>query len=363
MAAPTAEVFETCVGFAQALRRAGVQAIGTEDFLTGLSTLDPTRRDDVYWTGRSTLCASPEDLPTYDRVFDEWFNRAESFLDDEQVTIVPTSPTEGDDGDNGVEDAEIVHAASRREILRQRDVQTLSDAEQQQLAELYDALVVSFPERRTRRYARWHRGELDVRATVREQLRASGELGLLRHRRPVTRRRRIVFLVDVSRSMEPYADHLLRLAHAVHRAAPKSVEVFTMGTRLTRVTRALDPVDPERALQSVGDAIPDWSGGTRLADGIGAFIDEWGRRGMARQAVVVIARDGWERGDTAPLAAQAERLALLAHRVIWVNPHSGKAGYEPVQAGIAAVLHHIDQMVAGHNFDAFSRLLEVIADV
>lgn len=365
MDAEVAEVFATCAGFTGALRREGVAAAGAGDFATALATLDPMRRDDIYWAGRSTLCSTPDDLIVFDRLFDLWFvDPGDEPEEEDLLSIIPPQQTPSDEGDAvGEQEDDIVYAASRKEVLRHRDLEVVSPAEQQELAKLFDSLVVDLPRRRTRRSERWHRGEIDVRATAREQLRNCGELGALRHRRPSRATRKIVFLIDVSRSMTSYADHLLRLAHRVHRVAPKQVEVFTMGTRLTRVTRALDPADPERALQWAGEVIPDWSGGTRIADGIADFIDEWGRRGMARQAVVVIASDGWERGDTAPLTAQAQRLERLAHRVIWVNPHSGKEGYEPVQAGIAAVLPYIDDMVAGHTLASFSRLLEVIADV
>ena len=110
-----------------------------------------------------------------------------------------------------------------------------------------------------------------------------------------------------------------------------------MGTRLTHLTRALRSRDPERALVAAGEAVPDWSGGTRLGETLAMFLDRWGRRGMARGAVVVIFSDGWERGDAALLGEQMARLHRLAHRVVWVNPHRGKDGYEPVQQGVLAV--------------------------
>ncbi len=118
------------------------------------------------------------------------------------------------------------------------------------------------------------------------------------------------------------------------------VEVFTTGTRLTRVTRALTHRDPERALVAAGHAVPDWAGGTRLGENLKAFNDRWGQRGMARGAVVVVFSDGWERGDPALLAEQMARLHRMAHRVVWVNPHRGKAGYQPVQSGVLAALPH-----------------------
>ncbi len=195
---------------------------------------------------------------------------------------------------------------------------------------------------------------------MREQLRRAGEPGPLRYRRRGARRRRVVLLVDVSGSMEPYADHLLRLAHRVVQAAPATTEVLTMGTRLTRVTAALRRRDAQQALDAAGQTVPDWSGGTRLGETLRVFLDRWGQRGMARGSVVVVFSDGWERGDAALLGEQMARLKRIAHHVVWVNPHRGKPGYQPVQQGIAAALPHVDDFVAGHSLATFAELLEVV---
>jgi uncharacterized protein with von Willebrand factor type A (vWA) domain len=162
--------------------------------------------------------------------------------------------------------------------------------------------------------------------------------------------------------MAPYADALLRFAHAAARVAPANTEVFTMGTRLTRVTRQLRLRDPQLALDAAGAAIPDWSGGTLLGEALRAFLDLWGQRGTARGAVVVVASDGWERGDATLLGEQMQRLARLAHKVVWVNPHRGKSGFAPATGGMMAALPHLDELVAGHSFEALRRLAEVIGD-
>jgi uncharacterized protein with von Willebrand factor type A (vWA) domain len=143
--------------------------------------------------------------------------------------------------------------------------------------------------------------------------------------------------------------------------APASTEVFTVSTRLTRVTRQLRLRDPEEALTATGTAIPDWSGGTRLGESLQAFLDLWGQRGTARRAVVVVASDGWERGDAELLGEQMARLARLAHRVVWVNPHRGKPGFAPLTAGMAAALPHVDEFVSGHSLAAYEELAAVLS--
>ena len=166
-------------------------------------------------------------------------------------------------------------------------------------------------------------------------------------------------LVDVSGSMSAYADALLRLAHR-WSSGRATVEVFTMGTRLTHVSRAIRQRDPDRALVAAGEVVPDWSGGTRLGEALKAFLDRWGQRGLARGAIVVLFSDGWERGSVEMLEEQMRRLHSLAHRVVWVNPHRGKTGYQPIQQGIVAALPHCDHLLAGHSLHTFDALAEVV---
>jgi uncharacterized protein with von Willebrand factor type A (vWA) domain len=252
-------------------------------------------------------------------------------------------------------------AASDTEVLRHRDVGELTDPERAEVNALIALLAPRVGRRRTRRHRPGGRDAVDVPRTVRAMLRRGGEPPRLARLRPRVKPRRLVLLLDVSGSMGPYADVLLRFAHAAVRVGPASTEVFTVGTRLTRITRPLRLRDPEEALRGAGAAIPDWSGGTRLGESLQAFLDLWGQRGTARRAVVVIASDGWERGDASLLGDQMARLARLAHAVVWVNPHRGKDGFAPVTAGMTAALPHLDELLAGHTLDALHTLAEVIA--
>src|SRR5690606_39998553 len=125
---------------------------------------------------------------------------------------------------------------------------------------------------------------------------------------------------------------LLRFVHAAASGRTR-VEVFTLGTRLTRLTRELSSRDPDAAFERATAAVADWAGGTRLGEMIGEFNDQWGVRGMARGAVVVILSDGWDRGDPEVLGEQMGRLHRVAHKVIWVNPLKATPGYEPLARG------------------------------
>ena len=193
-------------------------------------------------------------------------------------------------------------------------------------------------------------------------MQAGGEPVRPAHRDRRDRPRRVVLLVDISGSMSSYADALLRFAHAAaHRDRGPATEVFTIGTRLTRVTRELAHRDPDVAMKAIADSIPDWSGGTRLGVLIKEFLDHWGQRGMARGAIAVVLSDGWERGDVSLLGEQMQRLHRLAHRVVWANPRAGRPGFAPLAAGMAAALPSVDEFVSGHSIAALERLAGLVS--
>jgi uncharacterized protein with von Willebrand factor type A (vWA) domain len=355
------------VGFTAALRHAGL-GISTDRvaaFLTALDELDVSSRSDTYWAGRLTLCADPDDLARYDMAFRSWFESGPARAGQpqqkpSQSQLASLGSDEHRTGQDEDQAPRLKVSASASEVLRHRDLAELSPAEREHLRALLALMRVGAPRRRSRRRRPRDRGPVDPGRTLRAALRNHGELRELRRHGPSTKPRRVALLIDVSGSMAPYADTLIRFAHVVARNL-RSAEVFTVGTRLTRVTRELRHRDPEVALAAAGRAIPDWSGGTRLGDVLRAFVDRWGQRGVARGAVVVVFSDGWERGEPDELATQMARLRRLAHRVIWVNPHAGKDGYQPVQGGIVAALPHLDRLLAGHSLATLERLLEVMA--
>ncbi|WP_310528886.1 VWA domain-containing protein [Nocardioides sp.] len=357
------------LGFTRALKAAGVPVTPdrAHGFVEATSLVGLDDQQATYWAGRATLCAGPDDLTRFDQVFEAWFDprgdlprRRDSGLPMPAAPSVPS--VDGASGDEaGEDDGDDVlrAAATATEVLRHRDVAALDAAERQRLAAMFAALRPTAPVRRTARHEAWHRGRLDASRTMRDSLRRMGEPGDLAWRRRRVRPRRVVLLVDVSGSMSAYADALLRLSHRFVDTQSRA-EVFTLGTRLTHVTRALRHRDADRALIAAGEAVPDWSGGTRLGETLRVFLDRWGQRGMARGSVVVVFSDGWERGDAALLGEQMARLQRIAHHVVWVNPHRGKPGYEPVQQGIAAALPFVDDFVAGHSMATFEQLVEVV---
>lgn len=148
--------------------------------------------------------------------------------------------------------------------------------------------------------------------------------------------------------MDAYSRALVMFAHAALRA-DRRWEAFCFGTRLTRVTRALEGADPDEALRRAAADVVDWDGGTRIGESVKRFLDEHGHAGLARGAVVVLCSDGLEVGDPELLAEQMARLSRLAYRVVWLNPLQEDPAYEPLARGMKAALPHVDVFASGHS--------------
>ena len=251
---------------------------------------------------------------------------------------------------------------SDTETLRHKDFADCSDAELSELHSLMSELRFHAVTRRSRRAVRAKRftRRPDLRRTIRRALRTGGEPiqreFLTGDRKP----RRVVLLLDVSGSMEPYARALVRFAHAAVVGRTR-VEAFTIGTRLTRVTRELSSRDPDAGLRDAAESVQDWSGGTRLGATLHEFNDKWGVRGHARGAIVVVVSDGWDRGTPDELEEQMARLHRVTHRLVWVNPLKHTPGYAPLARGMAAALPHVDDFIEGHSFDSLEQLAATIA--
>ncbi|HEX5945858.1 MAG TPA: VWA domain-containing protein [Acidimicrobiales bacterium] len=364
---------ETAVDLVTAVRAAGVPVPtgATVTYARALTAAGSTPAG-AYWAGRATLVRRPEDIAAYDRAFGEVFggvDGTEAVTPPRQVEIrleVEDDSAGGDDGAGSQQSTPDTQTLrwSAVEVLRHQDLATCTPEELAEAHQLMADMRVRAARRpsRRRRPTRARRGSPDLRGTVRRSLRTGGEVLSPSRTEPGEQPRRLVVLVDVSGSMEPYARALARFAHAAVAARRRGrVEVFALGTRVTRITRELTTHDPDRALARATAAVADWSGGTRLGEGMRRFNDLWGVRGLARGAVVVILSDGWDRGDPAVLGEELARLRRVAHRVVWVNPLKASPGYAPLAGGMAAALPHVDEFVEGHSVASLEALAEVVA--
>ena len=361
--------------FGSELRAAGI-AVGSGDLLTycgALAALDPTDLLDLYWAGRTTLVTRGDQIPIYDEVFRRFF------LDEVQRLPEPvrwqirssmhaqsalTVPTTELIGDRRLEDeARLGLFASDAEVLRQKSFAACTPDELAALRRIMARIRLTPPRRRTRRTAPARAGQRpDLRRTVRETMRAHGEPAQLYWRRRRVRLRPLVLILDVSGSMSDYSRNLLQFAYSTRRAASR-VEVFCFGTRLTRITRALERRRPDDA-RTVRHVRVDWEGGTRIGDSLERFVRGWGRTGLCRGAIVVVCSDGLDRGDPAVLARAMERLSRLSHRVVWLNPHKGhNADFRPSTLGMMVAAPHVDVLLSGHDLRSLEEFASLLPEL
>jgi uncharacterized protein len=352
-------------------------------FAAAIGLTAPATHADVYWAARITLISGHDQLEQFDRVFGHVFGELADQADTRGDPDAPSTrepqlrSTEGTDddrrgkagsgrsgedhrfGDEQVEGETLAMTSSGDEYLHQADYATLTPSELLGMRKLMTEMRLAPPKRTRRRTQRSSRGDrLDMRATIRRSRRTAGDPVERIQRRHTVRPRRLVMIADVSGSMEPYARAYLQLLHCAVGGA--HAETFAFATRLTRLTRQLRIRNPNVALQRAAASAPDWAGGTRLGDALKAFNDGWGRRGLARGAVLLIVSDGWDSGDPEVVAEQMARLSRLAHHVVWVNPRKQSLSYQPLVGAMSAALPYIDSFVSGHSLDAMHDVLLAI---
>lgn len=396
MTADPVDLAAIAAAFGHRLHQAGLPVTPEHSarFAASVQLADPQTLPQLYWLARVTLVSHPDHLPGFNIAFDQLFrgilqlstgNPADDAreLPSTLPTLPPTGqhaprspnprhhPSEGalittatpgpiKDGQD-TDDAEpsLLAAASVQERLGSRDFASLTEEEVVQIRRLIERLPLVLPRRIGRRTRRANVGRsLDLRATLRHAHRSAGDPLRLVRRRRQPRPRRVVLLADVSGSMEPYARaylHLLRSAVLSLQA-----EAFVFATRLTRLSRPLAQGSADAAYRQVAAKASDWSGGTRLGACLVEFVEQHGRRGMARGAVIVVVSDGWEIDDPALVGTAMARLKRLAHQVIWVNPRQAAEGYQPLVAGMAAALPFVDTFVSGHSVDALEQVVDAI---
>jgi uncharacterized protein with von Willebrand factor type A (vWA) domain len=335
-----------------ALLRANGFAVAPEQtiaFLAAIELLGPRSLEHIRHAGLATLAPPPERRATYDRLFDIHFRGGDAIEraegeDDETVRLQEEGRGE-DEPPLSDEANESGLAAARAEALVERRFAqpSIGDA----LRRLSREAAARLPRRRSHRRMRARRGPFaDLRRTLRESVRNDGEvlrLGRLRRR---TRPRKLLLLIDVSGSMKARTEENMKLAHALLQAVSHA-EVFTFGTRLTRVTQPLRLKRREQALNAAAHLVSDWDGGTRIGDALQAFLAVPRFGSYARGAAVVIVSDGLERGDVSTLRDAVAKLSRRAWWVSWLTPLAGGPGFRPQTEALIAIQRYVDDLVDG----------------
>lgn len=341
-------------GFLAALGAAGI-APGPQkqvDFLRAVALTAPPTPRALSFTARATLVQRVEDLDAFAAIFAEWFGERERAVRPpaRPRTQGAPEPAARRAGDHDPPETFAVREgegrrASPHEVTTDAGFAACSPEQAELLAALRRDLRDRLPGTRARRRVPARRAAtLDLRRVARSASRTGGEVTRLCWRDRPTRPRRVLMLVDVSGSLRATSPDALRVAHAVLREVPSS-DAYTFGTRLTHVGPALRARDVDVALERVAQDVADVNGGTRIGDALEAFLADGRRVSAARDAIVVVVSDGLERGDPGAMARGVERIARLAHRLVWWSPLACDPAYRPVTRGMAAIVDHLDDLV------------------
>ncbi|MEA2196160.1 MAG: uncharacterized protein QOJ25_211 [Solirubrobacteraceae bacterium] len=399
---PDQAIVRAAVGLARALRHHGLSASVDSElvFYRALAEVDVREREQVYWAAKGTFVHDPDERPAFDSIFDRFWSghelvpgtrgsehgesdprmsgarqggeslpqfrqggKASAPVDGQQnqaTRDIPSAETE--DGASN-EQRGVLAAYSPAEALGEQGRLDYAHDELVALRKLAEAIKRNAPERRSRRLRPACRGGgLDLRHTLRNSLATDGEAVRLSYCGPTQRPRRLLFICDVSGSMERYSRVLLGSLKAA-LGASSNAEAFVFATRLTRLTRWLSGHDFERALERAREAVADWSGGTRIGGALGEFNKTYGRRGFARGAIVIVVSDGWDRGDPVVLASEVSRLQLQSRRLVWINPRPMLVEDQPLAIGMRAAMPYVDDFVPGHDPRAIAGLGTLLADL
>lgn len=344
-----------------------------------LAYVDLGNKLDVYHTMRALIVTRYRDLELFDQAFDLFWRRS---TDDWTVLDLPSVGDErrgnmkflmpaGATPSNGAEDGKpapqltltaIVPTYSQNDILRYKDFAEMKAEELAEARVIMERLPQSLGFRQTRRFEAGKGRSLDLRRTLRENMRYQGEILELPTRRMKVKPRPVVLICDISGSMERYTRIFLHFMH-IFASTLDQVESFVFSTHLTRITHPIRHKSVDRALEEVGTTVHDWGGGTRTGEALRTFNYRWARRVLGRGAVVLLITDGWDRGDPEVLRHEAARLQRSCHRFIWLNPLLDLPQYEPLTRGAQALLPSIDDFLPLRNLANLEMIIKELQKI
>jgi uncharacterized protein len=349
------------------------------DLANSLKHIQIMHKPDFYFTLRGLLVHQREEIPLFDEAFKAfWRSHEEGWVTvdfpalsrhgrKQRPLIIPPplrspekskNPGQGQSKDPDDEQPIILATKTYnfQEVLRRKDFSELTSEEMEAIKQLISKLSWQLGLRRTRRLRAGSGISLDLRRTLRNNLKYGGEVLEWPKREPKKKPRPLVIIADISGSMERYTRLLLHFIYTLARGMDQKVEAFVFGTRLTHVTRQLADKDIDRSLKKISHLVKDWSGGTRIGECLKMFNFRWGRRVLGQGAVVLLISDGWDRGETDLLRAEIARLQRSCYRLIWLNPLLGSEQYKPLTRGMQTALPYVDNFLPVHNLASLEDL-------
>jgi uncharacterized protein len=383
----TGKLATNIMHFARVLREAGlpVGPASVLDALDAAQSASLKTREDFYWTLHAILVKRRDHKEVFDQAFHVFWKKPKMLEQLMKLMFQQITRAAGDKAKqagfrrlaeamfDGVEiqsrarekpevlELDATLTASAEDILRAKDFEQMTLTEQAQAKQALALLRMHPREIRTRRFKADSGGSaIDMRRTLKQSLRAGGDLISLVRRSRQVKEPALVVLCDISGSCSNYSRMFLHFLHAIANDKTR-VSVFLFGTRLTNVTRELKRRDIDEAVSRVSAAVKDWSGGTRIGLTLKEFNQKWARRVLTQGAEVLLMSDGLERENTEQLAHEMQRLRRCTKRIVWLNPLLRFDGFEAKAAGIRAIMPYVDEFRPVHSLNALTDLAQTLA--
>ncbi len=377
---------ENIMHFARVLREAGIP-VGPGaviDALDAAMSGSLRTRDDFYWTLHAVFVKRRDQREVFDQAFHVFWKKPKMLEQLMQLffhQIARNAPEEAKKAGfrrlaeamfdkheaqsqrQKKEDLEVdaTYTASAEEVLRRKDFEQMTVAEQAQARQAIARLRMHRTEIMTRRWQRAGQGPaIDMRRTLKGSMRAGGHFIDLERREKKWHEPPLVVLCDISGSCSNYSRMFLHFLHALSNDRDR-VSVFLFGTRLTNVTRELQRRDIDEAMMKVSGAVKDWSGGTRIGETLKEFNYHWARRVLTQGAHVLIMTDGLDREDVHVLEHEMQRLRRQSKHIVWLNPLLRFEGFKALAGGVRAMMPHVDEFRPVHSLDSLRDLGRALA--
>ena len=386
-AAPSGKLAQNIMYFARVLREAGLP-VGPGAVIDALdAALSGTlrTREDFYWTLHAVFIKRRDHKELFDQAFHVFWKKPKML---EQLMQLMFQQITRDAGEKAKQagfrrlaeamfdkqemqsrreqkpealELDATFTASADEVLRAKDFEQMTVAEQAQARQAIARMRLRRTEVRTRRYARALKGPaIDMRRTLQGSLRAGGHYIDLERRERQWREPPLVVLCDISGSCSNYSRMFLHFLHSLSNDRER-VTVFLFGTRLTNITRELKRRDIDEAMGKVSGAVKDWSGGTRIGTSLKEFNYKWARRVLTQGAHVLLMTDGLDREDATLLSHEMERLRRQTKHIVWLNPLLRYDGFKALAGGIRAMMPFVDEFRPVHSLDSLADLVHALA--
>jgi uncharacterized protein len=365
------------VAFCRYLRTEGFRISATEegDALRAIELTESFHTPELLRGSlHAVLVKTPAESVKFDGLYDYYWQQLEKAVNSKQAEQGREQPKRNKPkpqepqfdalkdwlfGKQNQEEERDLYAYSAAEALSERDFSTLSDDEFGEMYELIQMIAKRLAQQQNRRYKSDKNGALDLRKTLRLNLRRGGEIVELARRQPQREKLNLVLLCDVSKSMEMYSRFLIQFAYCF-QSVFKRIETFVFSTNLLKISDILRGGDFEKVLKNLSQNVPNWSGGTRIGESLDTFVTDFGMKNLTSKSIVIIVSDGWETGDVTVLSAAMQQIHRRAHRVIWLNPLAGNPNFEPSTAAMSAAMPFVDVFAAAHNAASLRRLARVL---